>query len=185
MNVDELKELLLALHMRRDTELRSQFDRSLPFADALFDRWERARRLGFSEGVSIYDSASVFGDVKVGQHTWIGPNVMLDGSGGGLTIGSYCSISSGVHIYSHDTLAWALTGGKAATRAAPVSIGNCCYVGSQSIIAAGSRIGDQCVVSANSFVNGEVAARTIVGGSPARVLGVVEIRDAEVRLIFE
>jgi len=49
----------------RDKELREQFRRSLPFQDAMFDRWERARLLGFEEGVSIYNSALVFGDVRV------------------------------------------------------------------------------------------------------------------------
>lgn len=185
MDIDELNELLLALHLKRDAELRSKFQRSLPFADGLFDRWERAQRLGFGDAASIYDSASVFGIVKVGEHTWIGPNVMLDGSGAEITIGKYCSISSGVHIYSHDTVAWALTEGKAAARTAPVSIGDCCYIGSQSIIGAGVRIGRQCVVATNSFVNSDVPERTIVGGNPARKLGTVRVDGAEARLMFE
>ena len=32
--------------------------------DALFDRWERARRLGFAPDASIYNSSAVFGDVN-------------------------------------------------------------------------------------------------------------------------
>ena len=60
----------------RDDALRQSYDRSLPFADGLFDRWERAARLGFGEGASIYDSAMVYGPVSVGANTWIGPGVV-------------------------------------------------------------------------------------------------------------
>ena len=105
-------ELLLsslrAVHRDLDDKISTQWRRSLPWGDLLGDRWERARRLGFGEGVSIYDTSYVFGDVKVGHHTWIGPFTMLDGSGG-LMIGSYCSISTGVQIYTHETLEWALS----------------------------------------------------------------------------
>jgi len=169
----------------RDKELREQFRRSLPFQDAMFDRWERARLLGFEEGVSIYNSALVFGDVRVGAGTWIGPYVLLDGSGGPLRIGATCSISAGVHIYTHDTVAWALSGGVAKANQARVSIGDRCYLGSQSIIAAGIEIGSCCVVASNSFVNLSVPDYTIVGGSPARPLGKVEIAGGMIRLIYD
>jgi carbonic anhydrase/acetyltransferase-like protein (isoleucine patch superfamily) len=56
----------------------------------------------------------VLGDVKVGKHTWVGPNVVLDGSApGGLVIVDYCSISAGVQIYAHHTVAWSTRIGKA------------------------------------------------------------------------
>src|SRR5438128_12362035 len=100
-------DLLRACYEAHDDRLRRDYRRSLPFQDAVFDRWERAQRLGFGEGTSIYDSAAVFGDVRVGRKTWIGANTLLDGSGGGLEIGDFCSVSSGVQIYTHDTVLWA------------------------------------------------------------------------------
>lgn len=164
---------LRTVHRDLDETMSRKWRRSLPFGDLLGDRWERARRLGFGEGVSIYDTSYVFGDVKVGHHTWIGPFTMLDGSGG-LTIGSYCSISTGVQIYTHESLEWALTGGMAPYTKAPVSIGSNCYIGSQAIIRMGVTIGDRAVVGAGAFVNKNVAANAIVVGSPARVIGQVE-----------
>ena len=98
MNPAELAAQLKALYEAQDEGLRLEWDRSLPFADGLLDRWERARRLGFGEDASIYNSALVYGDVSVGRGTWIGPYTLLDGSGGGLSIGAYCSISAGVQI---------------------------------------------------------------------------------------
>ena len=185
MTPAELAAQLRALYEQQDESLRGEFDRSLPFADGLLDRWERARRLGFAEDASIYNSALVYADVTVGRGTWIGPYTVLDGSGGGLSIGPYCSISAGVQIYTHDTVMWALSGGEQGKKTAPVSIGERTYIGSQSIVAAGTAIGNQCVVAANSFVNRAVADRTIVGGSPARPLGRVVVEGEDIRLEYD
>lgn len=185
MTPELFTELLRASYLAADERLRSEFQRSLPFQDALFDRWERAKRLGFAPGASIYNSAAVFGEVSVGTATWIGPNTLLDGSGGGIEIGAHCSVSSGVHIYTHDTVLWALSGGKCQCKQAPVRIGDCVYIGSQSVIAAGVMIGSRSVVAANSFVNDDVPEATIVGGSPARKIGTVVGEGDQVRMVFD
>ena len=105
----ELLEELRSLLQCESERVREQWSRSLPFADYLVDRWKKARELGFGEGSSVYDSVLVLGDVRVGKGTWVGPFAVLDGSGG-LEIGDNCSISAGVQIYSHDTVAWAVSG---------------------------------------------------------------------------
>src|SRR3990167_6441455 len=89
---------------------KQRYNRALPLGEYFVDRHEKAAFLGFGEGTTIYDSAVVLGNVKVDKNTWIGPFVVLDGSGG-LAIGSHCSISAGVQIYSHDSVEWAISGG--------------------------------------------------------------------------
>jgi len=188
MMSDPIAELALELQRlkeQRDHELRATFDRSLPFADAQFDRWDRAKTLGFGDKTSIYDSSFIFGDVKVGVETWIGPFTLLDGSGGGLTIGDHCSISAGVHIYTHDTVLWAVSGGVQQARKSAVNIGSNTYIGAQSVIVAGITIGERCVIAANSLVNRDVLDGTIVGGTPARKLGHVEGEGAQAKLVFD
>lgn len=151
----------------------------------IFDRWERARSLGFEESSSIYHHSYVYGDVTVGKGTWIGPFTILDGSGG-LVIGQYCSISSGVHIYTHDTVRWALSGGKSDPDRLPVSIGDCCYIGSQTVIGKGVRIADHCVIGARSFVNRDIPAFSVAFGAPCRTVGRVEIDDnGKISLVFD
>lgn len=167
-----------------DARLRNEYDRSLPFQDAMFDRWERARKLGFGEKASIYNSAVIFGSVTVGEESWIGPYVVLDGAGGSIRIGSTVSISCGVHVYTHDTIAWALTGGELDPRRGAVSIGDRCYIGSQCVITAGVSIGNGCVIAANSVVNKDVPDGVVVGGSPARRLGQVEMREGQPVLVY-
>ncbi len=60
----------------------------------------------------MYDNVLVLGDVRVGRNTWIGPGCILDGSGGGLRIGDWCSISAGVQIYTHNTVNRSISLGK-------------------------------------------------------------------------
>jgi acetyltransferase-like isoleucine patch superfamily enzyme len=154
-------------------DLHQSLREEIEFNEELFDRWERARFFGFGEESSIYDSSLVVGEVKVGEHTWIGPFTVLDGSGG-LEIGSYCSISAGVHIYTHNTVAWSITGGKA--KRSPVKIDDFCYIGPYAVISQGITVGPSSIIAANSFVNKNVPPRTMVAGNPARPVGRVVIK---------
>lgn len=182
--IEKLYASLLQVHKKRREKFKEQWNRSLPFADELLDRWERANFLGFGEGTSIYDSSLVIGDVKVGRNTWIGPFTILDGSGG-LVIGDYCSISSGVQIYSHDSIKWALSGGKAEYEKAEMKIGNCCYIGTLSIITKGVKVGDHSLIGAHSLVNKDIPPNSIAFGIPAKVVGKVEIdKEGNVNLIY-
>lgn len=182
---EDLAAALRALYDEVDERLRKDWDRSLPLQDGLIDRWDRAKRLGFGPDASIYNSSIIMGLVTVGRATWIGPYSLLDGSGGGISIGAYCSISAGVHVYTHDTVLWSVSLGAAETSAGAVAIGDGCHIGAQTVLAPGVTIGDRCVVGANSFVNRSVAARCVVLGSPARVVGYVEGDGGTTRLVIE
>lgn len=167
--LDSLLAELKALWLARRREVNQRHMRSLPLADYVVDRWEKARELGFGEGCSIYDSVLVLGDVRVGRNTWIGPFVVLDGSGG-LSIGSNCSISAGVQIYTHDTVRWAVTGGQAEPERASTSIGSNCYIGPNTVVAKGISIGDGCVVGANSLVLKDIPAGHMAHGTPCKTV---------------
>ena len=168
----KLLTMLRDLYDQLRQETNDKWRRDLPFEELLFDRWERARQLDFGEGTSIYHNSYVYGVVKVGVHTWIGPFTILDGSGS-LTIGDYCSISSGVQIYSHDTVAWSQSGGKAPYERAATAIGSRCYIGPNTIIAKGVEIGEECIIGANSFVNQSFPSGTKAAGCPARIIETV------------
>lgn len=164
-----LFDRLMELRQRLDASFFTDLNRSLPFADVLFDRWERARALGFGKGTSVYDSCHIFGNVQIAENTWIGPFTILDGSGG-LSIGANCSISAGVQIYSHDTVSWATSGGKEPYTYSETSIGDNCYIGPNTIISKGVKIGVGCVIGANSFVNKSFPDGSKIGGTPAKTL---------------
>ncbi len=147
--------------------MKTQYNRVLPVNELLSDRWEKADYLGFGKKTSIYDSSIVFGNVTVGENTWIGPYTILDGSGD-LTIGSNCSISTGVQIYTHDTVQWAISGGKEPYEYNATIIEDNCYLGPNTTVAKGVTLGKGTVVGANSFVNKSFPEGSKIAGNPAK-----------------
>jgi acetyltransferase-like isoleucine patch superfamily enzyme len=174
-NHDELLIELQALQRALQAEKLRSFRRRVAIGDLITDRWENAREYGFGEGTSCYDNVLVLGNVTVGQHTWIGPNVILDGSGLGLSIGSHCSISAGVQIYTHHTVRRTVTGGQEPVGCARTVIGDGVYIGPNSVVAMGVLIGDSTVIGALSFVNSDIPSQKYAWGSPARIVGDVEL----------
>ena len=81
-----------------------------------------------------------------------------------------------MHIYSHDTVARALSGYKEDVKRASTKIGNCCFIGPNSVITKGINIGDHCFVGANSVVTFDLASKTAVSGNPAQIIGKVIIK---------
>lgn len=160
---------LLKYFYAKRSAVKVKYNRVLSMNETLTDRWEKARFLGFGKGSSVYDSALIFGDVKVGENTWIGPFTVLDGSGG-LQIGRNCSISAGVQIYTHDSVKWAVSGGKEQYEYAPVVIEDHCYIGPNVVIARGVTLGKGSVVGCNSFVNQSFPPNSKIGGTPAKLL---------------
>jgi acetyltransferase-like isoleucine patch superfamily enzyme len=150
-------------------KIQKNFKRVLPLNEMLTDRTEKARFLGFGLNTTVYDSSIVYGNVKVGSNTWIGPFTILDGTGN-LQIGSNCSISAGVQIYTHDSVKWAVSGGEEHYDYSETSIGNNCYIGPNTIISRGVILGDCCIVGANSFVNRSFPSFSKIVGSPARLV---------------
>lgn len=167
--LDQFFDLFKKLKNKLDDDMVREFNRSLPIAELLSDRWERAKKLDFGKDTSVYDSSVILGDVSVGKNTWVGPYTILDGSGK-LSIGDNCSISSGVQIYSHDSVQWAISGGKKKYEYAPTKIGDNCYIGPNVIIAKGVKLDDGCIVGANSFVNRSFKKGSKIAGNPAKII---------------
>lgn len=165
--MNELLYQLRCLWRQRQKEVNNAYQRTLPFADYVTDRWEKARMLGFGHGSSIYDSSLVLGEVSVGENTWIGPFTVLDGTGG-LVIGNYCEISAGVQIYSHDTVKRATSGGVLPISYSATRIGSRCYLGPNVIVTRGVTLGDGCIIGANSFVNRDIAPGLKAWGTPCK-----------------
>jgi UDP-3-O-[3-hydroxymyristoyl] glucosamine N-acyltransferase len=113
---------------------KTQYNRRVSIGDLLTERSDNAAMDGFGEGTIMYDNVLVLGEVKVGRHTWIGPGCILDGSGGGLEVGDFCSISSGVQIYTHHTVKRSVSLGVEPVDYAPTKIGNDVYIGPNAVI---------------------------------------------------
>ncbi len=164
------------LHSHLDTAFLNEFNRSVSFGDIFVDRWERAKKLGFGDKSSIYDSSLVIGDVIVGSNCWVGPYTILDGSGS-LRIGDFCTISAGVHIYTHDNVKSTLSSGSLPIEKGSVSIGNNTYIAPNVILSKGINIGQYCIIATGSFVNKSFKDFSIIAGVPAKQIGIVKIKN--------
>lgn len=113
--------------------------------------------------------------ITFGEDVWIGYFTLVDGSGG-LQIGSKVSISSGVHIYTHDSSEYRrlnlikdTTRGSHVKRAT-VKIGSNVQIGANSVIAPGVTIGSNVVIGALSFVNKDIPSNCVAAGTPCKVI---------------
>jgi acetyltransferase-like isoleucine patch superfamily enzyme len=178
---DHIKKLHEDLH-ELQLELRhatyEQFNRMNPFSEDLSNWKEKGAfwTKDKSTNVTIYDSTTLLGDVKIGNNTWIGPYCNLDGSAG-LVIGEYCSISSGAQLLTHDTAKWALSKGRLPYEMKRLIIGDCCFIGTHAIITKGLTIGNNCLIAAGTVVTKDVESFSIVAGVPGRVIGKVHLND--------
>lgn len=85
-------------------------------------------------------------DIKIGERTLIGE-------------GTFISTGDHQRVDRHATMA---TG--------PISIGNDVFIGQRAIVLGGVSIGDGATVAAGAVVTKDVAAGSVVGGVPARVI---------------
>ena len=85
-----------------------------------------------------------------------------------MTIGDGCQIG-------HDVVFATLNHGlspekRKTTYPAPIVLGNNVWIGSNATILQGVTIGDNAVVAAGAVVTKDVAANTVVGGVPAKIM---------------
>ena len=181
MDVNEFSDAFDEMMRIRREDMKAAYNRVLPSGELIFNRFDKGRYLKCGEGSSIYDTSVVMGDVEIGDHVWVGPYTLLDGSSGKLVIGDYVSIDSGVMIYTHDSTKNYVSGGVNPFEKGDVIIKGNTVIGSMSMISCGVTIGDHSVVGAHSFVNKDVPDHSIVAGVPAKVIGkVIENEKGEV-----
>ena len=112
--------------------------------------------------------------ISLGEDVWIGYFTLIDGSGG-LKIGNKVSISSGVHIYTHDSSKYRAynlckdTIKGTHIKRAPVVIGNNVQIGANSIITKGTTIGNNVIIGALTLVNQNIPDNSFVTGNPLNI----------------
>lgn len=164
---------LASLRAKLDRYTLGKWQRINPFFENLSD-WNQYAKEYNTSHLTVFNSSTIIGPVKLGEHVWIGAFCTIDGSGG-LSIGDHCVLANGVQIFTHDTIRWALTGGKVPHEHGPVEIGECTFVGAQAVILKNVTIGHHCVVAANATVTQSIPPYSLCAGSPARVIGKVVI----------
>ena len=99
-----------------------------------------------------------------------------------LKIGSHVRITEGVVILTHD-YAWSVLkcckpeqgcSGAILGAQSPVEIGNHVFIGMNTIITRGAKIGDRVIIGAGSVVTGECESDSVYAGNPARKISTLE-----------
>jgi len=105
--------------------------------------------------------------ITIGKNTLIGHDAILDGRGG-LDIGNYVNISSGVWIWTaeHDPYDIDFR-----TKTEPVVIEDYSWLSCRSVILPGVRVGYGSVVCAGAVVTKSTEPYSIVAGVPAKKIG--------------
>ena len=116
--------------------------------------------------------------ISIGEGTLVGDHAVLDGRDE-LRIGNHVDIASQVMIYNSEHDIHAADFGPIS---APVVIEDHVFIGPRAVILPGVTIGRGAVVGAGAVVTKDVAAGTIVGGVPAKVIGERQLTEYSYRL---
>ena len=113
------------------------------------------------------------GYIHVGEKSHIDQFCVLYGQGG-LEIGNYCAIASGVKIYSQSNQYSYDPDQKIIEQPVvyrKVKIGDDVWVGANAVILPGVEIGVSAIVGAGAVVRKEIPSCAIVAGVPAEIIG--------------
>lgn len=116
--------------------------------------------------------AWIINNPKIGEGTWIGAFTVIDGIGG-LTIGSHCDISCGVHIITHSTVKRCVTERRYNEMdKAETIIEDHVFVGEHSTILKGVHIGHHSVIAAGTVIreNSIIPPYSLVAGVPGKIV---------------
>jgi acetyltransferase-like isoleucine patch superfamily enzyme len=110
------------------------------------------------------------GRIAIGANTYIGPQSVLFGAGG-IEIHDAVLISPGVVITSqqHGIDMPGTDIRDQPLRFGPITIERDVWIGANATILPGVRLGEGCVIGAGAVVTGDVPARSVALGVPARV----------------
>ncbi len=122
--------------------------------------------------ISAFTKVKITGRFVMGRRVQIATGCFIGAGKAGLTLGDdvlvgpNCTIVTG--SYRFDRLGVPLA--EQGREGKGVRIGHRAWIGANSVILDGSRIGDDVIVSAGSVVSGSVAPNSIVMGNPAKVI---------------
>jgi acetyltransferase-like isoleucine patch superfamily enzyme len=146
--------------------------------DARIHASVRGTKIVVGPGVHIYDFVVIrpvggSGDIEIGPGCHINPHCTLY-SGNGIKLGAYVLLAPHVAIVpvNHATARRDVEirhQGFAPSKGG-VAIDDDVWIGANSTVLDGARIGRGAVVAAGSVVTGEIPAYEIWGGSPARFI---------------
>lgn len=117
----------------------------------------------FGKGVNIARGFSCGDCIYIGQYSYIGPDVK---------IGNFALILDNVNVIGHDHV-FNIAGTPTILSGTPKKklityMGDDVWIGHAATIMRGSKLGDGCIIAANSVVTRDIPAFEVWGGIPAK-----------------
>lgn len=133
----------------------------------------KALEIGKNVEIKEYSILQIFnGKLKIGNNTQLNPFTVIYGGdvfiGENVLIAPHCMIAAGNHDYIQTKLPMRFAGN---LTKGPVIIEDDVWIGANSTITDGVKIGKGAVIAANSCVNKDVEEYSIYGGVPAKKIG--------------
>lgn len=137
-----------------------------------------AHRIHLGEHVKIRDLcrieaiAGYDGEIRIGNHVDIEQFCQISAAGN-LSIGDQTAFGYGALVTTDDHDYTADIGTNILKQPLLVfdtTIGKCCFIGSGAKILAGTTLGDNSVVAANTVIRGVYPENSVIAGSPARII---------------
>lgn len=128
-------------------------------------------------------SVNLYGNVVIGKlSTFNGPGTVIAGAKSKILIGNYCSIAPGVKMYSANHKYNRITtyyilrnvcnlkGGKDTYTKGDIVLEDDVWIGTNSVILSGVKIGRGSIIGAGSVVTSDIPSYSIVTGNPGKVI---------------
>lgn len=127
----------------------------------------------FAKSCFIARDVFVLGISGMGEESSVSNNCLPGGSTAGIRIGTKAMIAPNCVLvaFDHEYCGLSVPMIDQPFVDTPIAIEDDVWIGANSTITAGMRLGKGCIVGANSCVTKDVEPYTIVGGVPARVIG--------------
>ena len=133
-------------------------------------------RLTIGEGTLLepgcWLTLSPHGRIEIGKGCFLNRNTMI-ASDSEVVVGDHTMFANGCFVgdaeHRFDDPDTRITP-QGITSKGPVRIGSNCWFGVNCAVTSGVTVGERCVIGANSVVTGDVPARTIAAGAPAKAL---------------
>lgn len=126
------------------------------------------------EGVVLYRGTKIFcgkGRVEIGKGSHLAGDVYVNCAQGALTIGRGVAVGPKTIFVTYSNHHAPGKAVKETYRQGNISVGNDVFIGAAAVILPGVSIGDGAIIGAGAVVTGDVSAREIVGGVPAKKIG--------------
>jgi acetyltransferase-like isoleucine patch superfamily enzyme len=124
--------------------------------------------------------------IEIGKQTYVGIYTVMDGSGG-LKIGDHVQIGSNVGMWTHSSIYECLLGEPLEKHKklilAPIKIENNVWIGGNSTIYPDTKIGHHSAILPNTVVNKDIPPYSMAGGTPAKIIRKINIKNDKVKLI--